>query len=139
MQFFTFVKTTPLKLLKFTLFYLIYSAVLAGIALTLDSLLPDVKILAGKFWIVFGFLAGITFIAYAVADLGIKRNPETGVMAIMGSIALKMIFSMAFVLIYSLNTKEKGMVFVLNFFSLYLLFSFFEIYCLLRNLRHQNK
>ena len=139
MQFFTFVKTTPLKLLKFTLFYLIYSAVLAGIALMLDSLLPDVKILAGKFWIVFGFLAGITFIAYAVADLGIKRNPETGVMAIMGSIALKMIFSMAFVLIYSLNTKEKGMVFVLNFFSLYLLFSFFEIYCLLRNLRHQNK
>ncbi|MNW17406.1 hypothetical protein D3C71_2165850 [compost metagenome] len=60
-------------------------------------------------------------------------------MAIMGSIALKMIFSMAFVLIYSLKGKENGFVFVLNFFSLYLLFSFFEIYCLLRNLRHQNK
>jgi hypothetical protein len=97
------------------------------------------KILADKFWVVFEFLAGITFIAYWVADLGIKRNPETGIMAIMGSIALKMIFSMAFVLIYSLNSKEKGMVFVLNFFSLYLLFSFFEIYSLLRNLRHQNK
>ena len=97
------------------------------------------QILVGKFWVIFGFLAGITFIAYVMADLGIKRNPETGVMAIMGSIALKMIFSMAFVLIYSLNSKEKGMVFVLNFFSLYLLFSFFEIFSLLRNLRHQNK
>jgi hypothetical protein len=66
---------------------------------------PHTVVLVKKFWIVFGFLAGITFIAYAVADLGIKRNPETGIMAIMGSIALKMIFSMAFVLIYSLNTK----------------------------------
>jgi phage shock protein PspC (stress-responsive transcriptional regulator) len=118
---------------------LIYTAILAGVAYGLQDQFSQVKILASKFWIVFGFLAGITFIAYVMADLGIKRNPETGIMAIMGSIAVKMIFSMAFVLIYSLNTTEKGMVFVLNFFSLYLLFSFFEIYCLLRNLRHQNK
>ncbi|TKC07717.1 hypothetical protein FA047_09230 [Pedobacter frigoris] len=116
-----------------------FSLALAVIAYFLPFAFPGIVILAKKFWIVFGFLAGITFIAYIVADLGIKRNPEVGIMAIMGSIALKMIFSMAFVLIYSLNSKEKGMVFVLNFFSLYLLFSFFEIYCLLRNLRHQNK
>lgn len=112
---------------------------LGTIAYLLPSAFPEVTILAKKFWVVFGFLAGITFIAYVVADLGMKRNPEVGVMAIMASIALKMIFSMAFVLIYSMNSKEKGMVFVLNFFSLYLLFSFFEIYSLLRNLRHQNK
>ncbi|MEJ7557390.1 MAG: hypothetical protein WKF66_03710 [Pedobacter sp.] len=124
---------------KFTLLYTIYTVLLAGIAYTIQHALPDVQILASKFWVVFIFLAAITFIAYIVADIGIKRNPETGIMAIMGSIALKMIFSMAFVLIYSLNSKEKGMVFVLNFFSLYLLFSFFEIYALLRNLRHQNK
>jgi len=117
----------------------LFTAVLGAIAYLLPLAFPGVPILAGKFWVVFGFLAGITFIAYVVADLGIKRNPEVGIMAIMGSIALKMIFSMAFVLIYSINTKEKGMVFVLNFFSLYLLFSFFEIYSLLRNLRHQNK
>ncbi len=128
-----------MKLLKFSISYLIYTAILAGVAYGLQDQFSQVKILASKFWIVFGFLAGITFIAYVMADLGIKRNPETGIMAIMGSIAVKMIFSMAFVLIYSLNTTEKGMVFVLNFFSLYLLFSFFEIYCLLRNLRHQNK
>jgi hypothetical protein len=128
-----------LSLPKFTLLYIVYTLILAGIAFALQAQFQDMKILADKFWVVFGFLAGITFIAYWVADLGIKRNPETGIMAIMGSIALKMIFSMAFVLIYSLNSKEKGMVFVLNFFSLYLLFSFFEIYCLLRNLRHQNK
>jgi len=134
-----FGKKLNLSILRFTFFYLLFSLVLAAVAFSLPVLFPDTTVLANKFWVVFGFLAGITYIAYIVADLGIKRNPEVGIMAIMGSIALKMIFSMAFVLIYSLNSKGKGMVFVLNFFSLYLLFSFFEIYCLLRNLRHQNK
>ena len=128
-----------MSLARFTVSYLLFTVALGIIAYLLPSIFPGVHLLASKFWVVFGFLAGITFIAYVVADLGMKRNPEVGIMAIMGSIALKMIFSMAFVLIYSLNSKEKGVVFALNFFSLYLLFSFFEIYSLLRNLRHQNK
>jgi hypothetical protein len=128
-----------LSLAKFTSSYLLYIAFLAAIVYFLPFLFPGVKLFVSSFWVLFAFFAGITFIAYVLADLGIKRNPETGVMAIMGAIALKMLFSMAFVLIYSLNSKEKGIVMVLNFFSLYLLFSFFEIYALLRNLRHQNK
>ncbi len=128
-----------MSLTKFTFSYLLYTAFLAVIVYFLPFLFPGVKLFVSSFWGLFVFFAGITFIAYVLADLGIKRNPETGIMAIMGSIALKMIFSMAFVLIYSLNSKEKGIVMVLNFFSLYLLFSFFEIYSLLRNLRHQNK
>ena len=132
-------KNTILSIPKFTFLYLLYSLLLAGVAFLLPSLFPQVTLLARKFWLVFCFVGGLTYIAYIVAYFGIKLDPESGVMAIMGSIVLKMIFSMAFVLIYSLNSKEKGLVFALNFFSLYLLFSFFEIYSLLRNLRHQNK
>ncbi|MBB6502729.1 hypothetical protein [Pedobacter cryoconitis] len=127
-----------MSILKFTLYYLIYALLLAGVAVALPLLFPNVPLLARKFWLLFGFIGGLTYIAYIMASFGISLSPETGVMAIMGSIVLKMIFSMAFVLIYSLNTKEKGLVFALNFFSLYLLFSFFEIYSLLCNLRHQN-
>ncbi|TKC13250.1 hypothetical protein FA048_00865 [Pedobacter polaris] len=116
-----------------------YTVFLASIAISLPYIFPDVKLLANKFWLVFGFLGVLTFIAYILAFIGIKRNPETGIMAIMGSIALKMLFSMAFVLIYSINNKGKDLIFVFNFFSLYLLFTGFEIYGLLRNLRHQNK
>ena len=128
-----------MSLSKFTLSYLLYCLILGIIAWSLPSLFPNETILVPQFWLVFGFLGSITYIAYLIAFNGIKRNPETGIMAIMGSIALKMLFSMAFVLIYSLKSTGSGFVFVLNFFSLYLLFSFFEIYCLLRNLRHQNK
>ena len=116
-----------------------YTAVLAGIAVALQYVFPSVSLLANKFWLIFGFLGVLTLIAYVLAFFGIKHNPEIGVMAIMGSIVLKMIFSMAFVLIYSLNHKGKDLLFVLNFFSLYLLFTCFEIFGLLRNLRHQNK
>ena len=124
---------------KFTLYYFLYALVLAGIAYALPYLFPHVTLVVKKFWLIFGFIGGLTYIAYIMAFLGIKMDPQAGVMAIMGSIVLKMIFSLAFVLIYSLNSKEKGIVFALNFFSLYLLFSFFEIYSLLCNLRHQNK
>jgi len=132
-------KKNQLELKRFILHYILYTAFLAVVAISLPYFFPDVKLLANKFWLVFIFLGILTFIAYIVAFLGIKRNPETGVLAIMGSIAVKMLFSMAFVLIYSLNHKGKDTVFVLNFFSLYLLFTLFEIYGLLRNLRHQNK
>ncbi|WP_225872184.1 hypothetical protein [Pedobacter frigidisoli] len=109
-----------------------------GIIAVLPLIFPEKQLLVNNFWVMFGFLAGITYVAYLLVDIGIKRDPEVGIMAIMGSIAVKMIFCMAFVLIYSIKAKGLGVIFLLNFFSLYLLFSVFEVSCLLRNLRHQN-
>ena len=126
-----------MSLRKFIVAYFIYTLVLAGAAVLLKHLLPSV--IANQFWLVFGFLAGLTLIAYLLAHLGIKRNPQTGVLAILGAVILKMLFAMSFVLIYSLKQVKGDLVFALNFFSLYLLFTLFEILGLLRNLRHQNK
>ena len=138
MREFLFANIIPLNLAKFTSFYLIFVGVLIGIIAILPTIFPGTQLFVKNFWLLFGFLAGITFIAYLLVDIGIKKDPEVGIMAIMGSIAVKMIFCMAFVLIYSIKEKGLGVVFLVNFFSLYLLFSAFEIYCLLRNLRHQN-
>ena len=128
-----------MSLSRFSLLYLGFCIVLAGLASILNEAFPDANLLVSKFWVMFIFMAGITYIAYVTADLGIKKDPEVGVMAIMASIGVKMFFSMAFVLIYSTKGQSMGLAFLLNFFSLYLLFSCFELYWLLRNLRHQNK
>lgn len=128
-----------MSLQRFVIYYLLYTAILAGLAFILPCLFPSIKLLANQFWAIFCFVAGVTCIAYIVVYVGIKHHPETGVMAIMGSIAIKMLLCLAFILIYSLKAKGIGLIFAFNFFSLYLLFTFFEIYCLLRNLRHQNK
>jgi hypothetical protein len=127
-----------LTLAKFTSIYFIFVGLLIGVIAVLPLVFPGQQLFIKNFWVMFGFLAGITYVAYMLVDIGIKRDPEVSIMAIMGSIAVKMIFCMAFVLIYSIKAKGIGLVFMLNFFSLYLLFTAFEIYCLLRNLRHQN-
>ena len=127
-----------MSLAKFTSIYFIFVGLLIGVIAVLPLVFPARQLYVNNFWVMFGFLAGITYIAYMLVDIGVKRDPEVGVMAIMGSIAVKMIFCMAFVLIYSIKAKGIGHVFLLNFFSLYLLFTVFEVYCLLRNLRHQN-
>lgn len=126
-----------MALKKFLFFYLIYTVVLGAAALLLKQFFPSA--LVSQFWVIFSFIAGLTLIAYILAAFGMQRNPETGVVAILGSITLKMLFAMSFVLIYSLKQVETNMTFALNFFSLYLLFTLFEILSLLRNLRHQNK
>ncbi|MFF5384017.1 hypothetical protein [Pedobacter suwonensis] len=127
-----------MTLAKFTSIYFIFVGLLIGVIAVLPLVFPAKQLYVNNFWVMFGFLAGITYIAYMLVDIGVKRDPEVGVMAIMGSIAVKMIFCMAFVLIYSIKAKGIGAMFLLNFFSLYLLFTVFEVYCLLRNLRHQN-
>jgi hypothetical protein len=138
LKFIKIKKLSSLTLAKFTSIYLIFVGLLIGITAVLQALFSSPVLFVSNFWLMFGFLAGITFIAYALVDIGVRRDPEVGIMAIMGSIAVKMIFCMAFVLIYSIKVKEIGLLFMVNFFSLYLLFTAFEIYCLLRNLRHQN-
>ncbi len=134
----TLQKIKVLSIKQFVFWFVLFTAFLAGIALAVQASGSASKILAPGFWPVFAFLGGLTFIAYMVAFLGIKRNPQMGVMTILGSIGIKMIFSMALVLIFSLKGQGIDLRFALNFFSLYLLFSAFEMYCLLRNLRHQN-
>lgn len=127
-----------MNLSRFIFLYAVFIGLLVALVGLLTVAFPAEQILAPKFWLTFGFLAGITFIAYLLAYLGIKRNPEMGIQSIMISVTVKMIFCMAFVLVYSLKVKANGFVFIANFFSLYLLYSVFEVCCLLRNLRHQN-
>lgn len=117
--------------------YLAYSVLIAGLAMALKYFFPQA--VTQQFWLIFGFLCGLTLIAYLLAYFGIQRKPEIGVFAILGAVIIKMLFAMSFVLIYSLKQTKGDMAFALNFFSLYLLFTLFEILGLLRNLRHQNK
>jgi hypothetical protein len=110
-----------------------------GFAVYFENSTPDDTILVPKFWVVFGFVAVLTLIAYFGSLFGLKKDPETSVLVIMGALVVKLLFSMAFVLVYLLKFKVKGVDFCIQFFSLYFLFTAFEVYALLCNLRHQNK
>ena len=126
-----------MSLQKFTSSYFIFIGILIGLVIALEQIFGRSELFVQQFWLIFGFLAGITYIAYALVDLGIKRDPQMGVIAIMGANAVKLLFCMGFVLVYILKVPGNITIFLVNFFSSYLLFSAFEIYCLLFNLRHQ--
>jgi len=128
-----------LSFLRFSLIFSIIVAVAGGFFYLLEVFDEKNIILVPKFWVVFGFQFFITLIAYSVSMLGMKKGAETGTFTIIGAITVKMLFSMGFVLAYLLKINVKGVSFAIQFFSLYFLFTAFEVYALLCNLRHQNK
>lgn len=128
-----------MSFLRFCLLFLIVTSII-GIAIYAIQLYDTEHIiLIPKIWTVFGFLAAITVIAYFTSWIGIKINGEGSVWVIMSPIILKLLFSLIFVVIYLQKFKVNGIYFALEFFSLYFLFTAFEVYSLLCNLRDQNK
>jgi hypothetical protein len=127
--------------LTFSRFLFLFSLLVlfCGVTAYLIESLSSAPVLVPKFWVLFGFLTFLTIIAYGAAFLGIQKGGEISVYAIMGSIILKLLLSMILVAVYLLKIKVNSINFATQFFSLYFLFTAFEVYGLLVNLRHQNK
>lgn len=127
-----------MTLARFTVLYVFYGILLALVARGLECVFTKQEILTDIFWISFIFLFILTYIAYVVSYIGVKKTPQTGVFAMMGGIILKLLFALSFALVVIMKLSVNQLVFALNYFSLYFLFTLFEVMCLLRNLRHQN-
>jgi len=128
-----------LKLLRFFFLYLIFTLGVGLIAYFIDLRYPGQGLLIPKFWVIFGAIAVLTLLAYIFSWMGIRRGGEFSIVAMMGSILVKLLFCMVLVLVYLLKFKVNDIIFAANFISLYFLFTAFEVYALLCNLRHQNK
>jgi hypothetical protein len=128
-----------LKLSKFLLQYLLFTFLLGLTAYLIHQQYPGDSLLIPKFWVIFGAIALLTLLAYIFSWIGIRKGGEFSIVAIMGSILLKLLFCMVLVLVYLLKFKVNDIIFAANFISLYFLFTGFEVYALLCNLRHQNK
>lgn len=128
-----------MKLSRFCLLYFIFTFLVGGAAYLIDARYPDEGLLIPKFWVIFGAIALLTLLAYVFSWIGIRKGGEFSIVAMMGAILVKLLFCMVLVLVYLLKFKVNDIVFAANFISLYFLFTAFEVYALLCNLRHQNK
>jgi len=99
----------------------------------------SISIVSIYFELLFFFLFFLTSIVYLLSYFGIKKGGQNSVLSILGGLTLKMIFSLSLILVLILKDAENQKVLVGNFFYLYFLFTLFEVICLLRNLRDQNK
>ncbi len=119
--------------------YLSFAILLAAAALGLQWALAPADILSPHFWVLFIALFLLTLIAYVVSDLGMRKGGEVAIYSMMGGIFIKMMLSLILITVLIMKFPETKLVTAINFFSVYLLFTVFEVTCLLRNLRDQKK
>jgi hypothetical protein len=86
-------------------------------------------------WYIFAFFILITAGTFYITKLGISYDDDNFQLYYFGSMGFRMMLSIAAVFLYVYLYSENELQFVLNFFVFYFLFTGFEIYSLLANLR----
>lgn len=128
-----------MSLPRFFISFSVFTLIIGFAAYFIQYMAGTTPMLIPKFWVIFGALAMLTFIAYSISWYGMKQEAQISGFVVLGAIVIKLLFFMALVAFYLLKFKVDSILFVCNFFSLYFLFTGFEVYGLLSNLRHQNK
>ncbi|MFB2120524.1 hypothetical protein [Parapedobacter sp. 2B3] len=128
-----------MTLLRFLFYFHGFSLVVAGIAAILPLLFDGVPVLSPHFWLLFGVVFATTLLAYLLSDLGIRKGGELSILSLIGGLFVKLLLCLAVVAVLIIKYPDNKMLTALNFFSLYFLFTAFEVTCLLRNLRDQNQ
>ncbi|MFC3199193.1 hypothetical protein ACFOET_16325 [Parapedobacter deserti] len=128
-----------MKLARFLIFYHVFAALVACAAIAVQLLAGAKMVLAPYFWLLFVAVYVLTLVAYVLSDLGIRKGGEISIYSLMGGLFVKLFASLMVVAVLILKFPEYKLITAFNFFSLYFLFTIFEVICLLRNLRDQNE
>lgn len=89
-------------------------------------------------WIILSFFVAISVLFHRLMEAGMKNNRENFVTFYLTTTVLRLILSLSFIgLELYLGVKQIEL-FVINFFVLYLFYTFFELWNLSRNLRQNS-
>lgn len=113
---------------------LIFSAVL-GLLIWLLIRATGYNLVHPFIWYIFGFFILITAITFFITRLGIREDEANFQLYYFGSMAFRVLLCIGVVFVYVYLYSENELQFVLNFFVLYFLYTGFEIYSILTNLR----
>ena len=124
---------------KFSILYLLLVTIVALIFWSVNQFVFPSTVLIPYFWLMFAYMAGITLLVYGLSIIGIKKGGDYQGSILLSAIVVRLLLTLCFILFYIVKVRVDAVLFIVNFFSVYLLFTVFEIYCLLCNLRHQIK
>ena len=86
------------------------------------------------YWLIQCFVSVISLIAHLITSKGLKNTPDFHIYY-MGSMTIRMLAAMFFLLAMVLYMSEDQSIFAVNFLITYFAYTGFEIYYLLTNLR----
>ena len=79
----------------------------------------------------------VNLITYLIMYSGIQKKNREGVVLLLGGIGAKFLLYLLFILLFWLATKNLTKAFILTFFALYLMFTFFTAGHLLKLLKNK--
>ena len=125
-----------MKTAPFLLIFVLFTGVIAAPPAIL-SFRGNTDLLNPGFWSLFLFMSGLTLAALLLMLTVHAKKPEYFVQAFMGGTTFKILGCLVFIMVFLAQNSIHKFVFMGDFLYIYLLNTAFEIYVLLRNLRHQ--
>lgn len=90
-----------------------------------------------SYFILFFYLVGL--LAFWISSVGLKKSSDSSVFIVLASVVAKLLLSMVFALIFIYGNRIDKIGFLISFFIPYFIYSTFEIYSLMYNLRALKK
>lgn len=90
-------------------------------------------------WYMVLFFLFVTGFTHYITSMGRKNDPTNFQMYYLGSTVFRVLMSIGVIFIYVYFSAERELQFVANFFLLYFMYTGFEIYHILTNLRRNSK
>ena len=117
--------------------YAIITIVLVGLILLLRSMLP--QIIHESIWIIFGFVAGLSYLLGFFTQWLYLKSPENLLSLKLLGMIIRILSSLGFVGIFAFLGLENIILFIANFFIIFLFYMIFDIYIFISNLRPNSK
>ena len=117
--------------------YLMVSLLLAGILFLLEFLVP--QLVHSTIWTIFGFMAGLSYLLGVVTGWLYRKSPENLLSLKLLGMIIRILSSLGFIGILVVFGLENIILFIANFFIIFLFFMIFDIYIFISNLRPISK
>ncbi|RDC66008.1 hypothetical protein [Adhaeribacter pallidiroseus] len=118
---------------------LVLVSVLLGLVAGILIYTQGYNLIHPYFWYMLLFFVFVTAFTYYIIALGSKNDPGNFQMYYFGSTAFRVLMCMGVIFIYIYFAADRKLQFTLNFFLLYFIYTGFEIYHILTNLRQNSK
>ena len=117
--------------------YGIITMVVAGLILLLNFFLP--QIIHESIWSIFGFVAGLAYLLTVVTRWLYLKSPENLLSLKLLGMIIRILSSLGFIGILVVLGLENIILFIANFFLIFLFYMIFDIYIFISNLRPNSK
>jgi L-asparagine transporter-like permease len=117
--------------------YLMVSLLLAGILFLLEFLVP--QLVHSTIWTIFGFMAGLSYLLSVVTGWLYRKSPENFFALKILGMLIRTLSATGFIGILVVMGLENIILFIANFFIIFLFYMIFDIYTFISNLRPNSK